>query len=102
MGFSRQEYRNGLLWLSPEDLSDPGIEPMSFMSPALASGFFVTSTTWETQTVHRKSQRTTKLYTVRECLNKFTGTLINLEKSLESPLDSRRSNQSILKEINPE
>ena len=25
-----------------------------------------------------------------------------LEKTLESPLDSRRSNQSILKEINPE
>ena len=25
-----------------------------------------------------------------------------LEKTLESPLDARRSNQSILKEINPE
>ena len=25
-----------------------------------------------------------------------------LEKTLESPLDSRRSNQSVLKEINPE
>ena len=27
---------------------------------------------------------------------------MGLEKTLESPLDSRRSNQSILKEINPE
>ena len=26
MGFSRQEYREGLLFLSPGDLPDPGIE----------------------------------------------------------------------------
>ena len=29
------------------DLPDPGIEPTSFMSPALAGGFFTTSATWE-------------------------------------------------------
>ena len=29
------------------DLPNPGIEPMSLMSPALASGFFTTSVTWE-------------------------------------------------------
>ena len=27
MGFSKQEYRSGLPFLSPGDLSDPGIEP---------------------------------------------------------------------------
>ena len=27
--------------------SDPGIKPMSLTSPAVASGFFTTSTTWE-------------------------------------------------------
>ena len=27
--------------------SQPGIEPVSLMSPALASGFFITSATWE-------------------------------------------------------
>ena len=32
MGFSRQEYWNGLPFSSPGDLSDPGIEPRS---PAL-------------------------------------------------------------------
>ena len=32
MGFSRQEYWSGLLFLSPGDLPDPGIEPGS---PAL-------------------------------------------------------------------
>ena len=29
MGFSRQEYRNGLPFPSPGDLPDPGIEPGS-------------------------------------------------------------------------
>ena len=47
IGFSRQEYWNGLPCPSPRDLPDPGIKPMSLMSPALAGGFFTTRTTWE-------------------------------------------------------
>ena len=35
MQFSRQEYRTGLPFLTPEDLPDPGIEPRS---PALQAG----------------------------------------------------------------
>ena len=31
----------------PGDLPDPGIEPTSPESPALAGGFFTTSATWE-------------------------------------------------------
>ena len=31
----------------PVDLSDPGIEPTPFMSPALAGRFFTTRATWE-------------------------------------------------------
>ena len=31
----------------PGDLPNPGIEPATFMSCALASGFFTTSATWE-------------------------------------------------------
>ena len=46
MRFSRKEYWSGLPY-STGDLPDPGIEPMSLMSPALAGGFFTTSTTWE-------------------------------------------------------
>ena len=38
MGSSRQEYWSGL----PGDLPDPGIEPTSPASPALAGGFFTT------------------------------------------------------------
>ena len=47
MGFSRQEYWSGLPCPPPGGLSDPGIEPVSLMSPALASGFFITGATWE-------------------------------------------------------
>ena len=46
-GFSSQEYWSGLPFPPPEDLSNPGIEPVSLMSPALASGFFTTSAIWE-------------------------------------------------------
>ena len=42
MGFSRQEYWNGLPCPPSRDLPDPGIEPMSLMSPAWAGGFFTT------------------------------------------------------------
>ena len=47
MGFSRQEYWSGLPCPPPGDLSDPGIEPASLVSPALAGRLFTTSTTWE-------------------------------------------------------
>ena len=49
MGFSRQEYWSRLPCPPSGDLPDPGIEPMSLMSPALAGRFFTTSTTWEAQ-----------------------------------------------------
>ena len=47
MGFSRQEYWNGLPCPPPGGLPDPGIKPASLMSPALEGGFFTTSTIWE-------------------------------------------------------
>ena len=42
MGFSRQEYRSGLPCPSPGNLPDPGTEPVSPPSLALAGGFFTT------------------------------------------------------------
>ena len=47
MGFSRQEYWSGLPCPPPGDLPDPGLEPKSLLSPALASVFFTTNATWE-------------------------------------------------------
>ena len=43
MGFPRQEYWSGFPFPPPEDLLDPGIEPVSLESPALAGGFFATA-----------------------------------------------------------
>ena len=51
MGFSRQEYWSGLLFPSPGDLPNPGIESKS---PALAGGFFTTSVTWEVPVEYEK------------------------------------------------
>jgi len=53
MGFSRQEYWSGLPCPSPGDLPNPGIQPTS---PALASGFFPTSTTWDALLLHLINQ----------------------------------------------
>jgi len=46
MGFFRQEHCSGLSFPSPGDLPNPGIEPVSLLSPALEGKFFTTSTTW--------------------------------------------------------
>ena len=42
MEFSRQEYWSGLLFPTPEDLPDQGIEPASLASPVLAGRLFST------------------------------------------------------------
>ena len=39
LGISRQEYWSGLPRPPPGDLPNPGIEPVSLMSPALAGRF---------------------------------------------------------------
>jgi len=47
IGFSRQEYWSGLPCPSLGELPNPGIEPASLSSPALAGGFFTTIVSWE-------------------------------------------------------
>ena len=47
MEFSRQEYCSGLPFPTLGDLPDPGIEPATLVSLALAGRFFTTSATWE-------------------------------------------------------
>ena len=53
VGFPRQEYWSKLSFPSPEDLPDPGIKPMSLVSPALAGGSFTTCATWEAPKMSR-------------------------------------------------
>ena len=47
MGFSRQEYWSGLPCPSLGDLPNPGIEPTSLKSPALAGEFFTSEPSWK-------------------------------------------------------
>ena len=47
MGFSRQEYGSGLPFPPPGIFLTQGSNPPSPASPALAGGFFTTSTTWD-------------------------------------------------------
>ena len=47
MGFSRPEYWRGVPFPPPGNLPDPGIEPESLTSPALAGRFFTTSAALE-------------------------------------------------------
>ena len=42
MEFFRQEYWSGLPFPTPGARPDPGIKPVSLVSPALAGGFFTT------------------------------------------------------------
>ena len=45
MGFSKQDYWNGLPFPLPEDLPDPWIEPTSLVSPEFAGRFFTNCAT---------------------------------------------------------
>ena len=47
MGFSKKELWSGLPCPPPVHLPNPGTEPASLSSPALAGRFFTTSATWE-------------------------------------------------------
>ena len=47
LGFSRQEHWSGLPFPSPGDLPDPGIEPESLMSRALAGRFLHRATLFQ-------------------------------------------------------
>ena len=75
LGFSRQEYWSGLLFPAPGDLPNPGIKPVSLLSPALSGEFFTTCATWEVQW-HNKDKSVfftlgSQLKTVKSMRNKY-------------------------------
>ena len=74
MGFSRQEYWKELPCPPPGGLPDPGIEPKSLMSPALAGRFFTTSPTL--------AQRLKRLPAMRETRVRFLGREDPIEKEM--------------------
>ena len=52
MGFSRQEYWSGLPFPPSRGFSNPGIEPVSLVSPASAGRFFPLAPETRAQTIH--------------------------------------------------
>ena len=58
MVFSRQEYWNGLPFPPPGDPPDPGNEPDSLTSSALANQLFSTSGIWEALRLLNSYQKT--------------------------------------------
>ena len=58
----------GVPFPPPGDLPDPGTEPVSLMSPALAGGFFTTGATWEAQNISgTERNRSLESATCRGC-----------------------------------
>ena len=83
VGFSRQAYWCGLPCSPPGDLSDPGMEPTTLTSPALAGGFFITSPTWKAPKKHRW---------LNIPINNFTLAQVTLVESGEISLASHLKN----------
>ena len=68
---TRQEHWSGWPCPPPGDLPNPGTEPVSLTSPALAGGFFTTSATWEAPAGRRKQhEKATKRLPDNVCKNK--------------------------------
>ena len=80
MGFSRQEYWSGLPFPSPGDLPNPGIEPVSLLSPALAARFFIISATWEAPWASLEAQMVKRLPAMQETQVQSLGWEDTLEK----------------------
>ena len=99
-------------WLSPPtpgDLPNPETELASLVSPALTGRFFTTTATWEAPQNMRRAcyQKMTSVIDGRyvkkaECQRIDTFKIWCWKRLLKVSWSARRSNQSILREINPE
>ena len=56
-GFFRQEYWSEWPCPPPRDLPNPGTEPTSHTSPALAGRFFTTSAAWEAPWIEKVDRK---------------------------------------------
>ena len=62
--FSRQEYWNGAPFSTSADLPNPGIEPATPASPALAGRFFSTEPTGKPNVIYQRFARCLQLVLV--------------------------------------
>ena len=84
IGSSRQEHESGLLCPPPGDLPDPGIEPVSPAPPALTSGFFTASATWEAQNLQDATKAVLRRkFTVKQVKVQVTQSCLTLCDSMD-------------------
>ena len=69
MGLYGKEHWCGLPFPSPGDLPNPGSEPTSFASPALAGRFFTTSATWEVLLIRLSNRWETMFIVIFICIS---------------------------------
>ena len=97
MGFPWEEYWSGLPFPSPEELPDPGIEPVSL---ALAGGFFATEPWGMPSQSYRFSSSQVWMWELDHkegwVLKNWCFPTVVLEKTLESSLDCKE-----IKPVNP-
>ena len=74
MGFSRQEYWSRFPCPSPGGLPDPGIKPMSLLSPTMGGQFFTTSATWKAPQRHTSQQILISYPMIRQQVNQLSKT----------------------------
>ena len=72
-GISRKEYWRGLPFPPPGYLPDPRIKPAPLKYPALAGGFFTTSTTWEARYKHAAAAAAKSLQSCPTLCNPIDG-----------------------------
>ena len=66
-GIFQQEYWNGLPFPTPGDLSDPGIESVSFASPVFSGRFFTTVPPEKPGEPHEQYEKAKRYDTADEC-----------------------------------
>ena len=97
MEFSRQEYWSGLPFLTAGNLPDPGIEPVSFESPALAGGFFITCATSEAPcTQHREYSLQLHLAVLQMSSPRIAHTILSLLSMLSQVEHSKHISRFVL------
>ena len=82
MGFSRQEYWNGLLYLPPANLPDPGIKPTA---PALQENSLPTETPGKNSQISKKHQNSLK--NLSSPSQTFTGNPFSIHLCLKKQID---------------
>ena len=80
MGFSRQEYWSRLPFPAPGELPNPGIEPASLASSALAGRFFITLSSGKTPKMCMKPKKHQIIKIILRKKNKAGGLILPILK----------------------